>query len=532
MGFGAFAVGLLSCVVRWRACLPAAGAVLVVLLCAVGPEGKAQEQFGPTVINVIPNTGPPPGGTSVTIIGTNFSGATAVRFGSNAAGSFTVNSATQITATSPAGIGTVNVTVTTRGGTSPMSTADQFTYAPVPTVTNVNPNTGPPSGGTSVTITGTNFSGATAVRFGSNAAGSFTVNSATQITATSPAGIGTLDVTVTTAAGTSATSSADRFTYAPVPTVTNVNPNTGPPSGGTSVTITGTNFSGATAVRFGSNAAGSFTINSATQITATSPAGIGTLDVTVTTAAGTSATSSADRFTYAPVPTVTNVNPNTGPPSGGTSVTITGTNFSGATAVRFGSNAAGSFTVNSATQITATSPAGIGTLDVTVTTAAGTSATSSADRFTYAPVPTVTNVNPNTGPPSGGTSVTITGTNFSGATAVRFGSNAAGSFTVNSATQITATSPTGIGTLDVTVTTAAGTSATSSADRFTYAPVPTVTNVNPNTGLPSGGTSVTITGTNFSGATAVRFGSNAAGSFTVNSATQITATSPAGTGTA
>src|SRR2546428_12996670 len=85
---------------------------------------------------------------------------------------------------------------------------------------------------------------------------------------------------------------------------------------------------------------------------------------------------------------------------GGSSVTITGTNFSGAAAVRFGNNAAGSFTVNSATQITATSPAGIGTVDVTVTTAGGTSATSTGDRFTYvlarAPTPLVSSQNPKT----------------------------------------------------------------------------------------------------------------------------------------
>src|SRR5438132_12734756 len=131
-----------------RACLPLAGAVFAVLLCAVGLEGEAQAQFGPpTVANVNPNTGPMQGGTSVTITGTNFSGATAVRFGSNAAGSFTVNSATQITATSPTGVGTVDVTVTTEEGrTSPNSTADQFTYVPAPTVTNVNPNTGPTPG--------------------------------------------------------------------------------------------------------------------------------------------------------------------------------------------------------------------------------------------------------------------------------------------------------------------------------------------------------------------------------------------------
>jgi hypothetical protein len=105
VGFGAFAVALLKRVML-------AGAVFVVLLCAVGLEGKAQAQFGPpAVTNVNPNTGPTSGGTSVTITGTNFSGATAVRFGSNAAGSFTVDSATQITATSPAGVGTVDVTV-------------------------------------------------------------------------------------------------------------------------------------------------------------------------------------------------------------------------------------------------------------------------------------------------------------------------------------------------------------------------------------------------------------------------------------
>ena len=70
-----------------------------------------------------------------------------------------------------------------------------------PPVTNVNPKTGPTSGGTSVTITGTNFSGATAVSFGSNAAGYFTVNIATLNTATTPAGVVTFDVSVISAVG-------------------------------------------------------------------------------------------------------------------------------------------------------------------------------------------------------------------------------------------------------------------------------------------------------------------------------------------
>ena len=89
-----------------------------------------------------------------------------------------------------------------------------------PTVTGISPSIGPFAGGTSVTITGTNFTGATSVLFGSTAASSFTVNSGTQITATAPAAIaGTVDVTVTTSAGTSTTSAADQFTYLAAPSI-------------------------------------------------------------------------------------------------------------------------------------------------------------------------------------------------------------------------------------------------------------------------------------------------------------------------
>jgi hypothetical protein len=86
-----------------------------------------------------------------------------------------------------------------------------------PAVRCVSPNRGLEPGGTSVAITGINLGGATAVKFGSTSATSFTVNSASSITAVSPAGTGTVDVTVTTPQGTSAASSADRFTYLPPP---------------------------------------------------------------------------------------------------------------------------------------------------------------------------------------------------------------------------------------------------------------------------------------------------------------------------
>ncbi len=186
-------------------------------------------------------------------------------------------------------------------------------------------------------------------------------------------------------AGTSIAEGALITATAP-PTVTAVAPATGPAAGGTPVTITGTNFTGATAVHFGATAATGVSVTNDTTITATSPAGSGVQDVTVTTPAGTSATGAADKFTYqaaVAAPTVTGLSPSAGSLNGGTSVTITGTNLTGATAVKFGTTAAAGFTVNSATQISAVSPAGTGSVDVTVTTPGGTSATTSADKYQF-----------------------------------------------------------------------------------------------------------------------------------------------------
>jgi len=83
--------------------------------------------------------------------------------------------------------------------------------------------------------------------------------------------------------------------------------------------------------------------------------------------------------------------------------------------------------------------------------------------------PQVTAISPASGTEGGGDSVTITGSGFTDATAVDFGGVSA-TMTVNSDTEITATSPrgTGTGTVDITVVTPSGESATGPADQFTY----------------------------------------------------------------
>ena len=116
-----------------------------------------------------------------------------------------------------------------------------FTVGPFWGVTGVTPGFGPATGGTPVTITGTGFTGATSVKFGSTAA-SFTVVSDTTITTTSPAhALGLTDVTVTTPAGTSAIAAADRFAYAnPCTAVTLTASPASPSPPGTQVTLTAT----------------------------------------------------------------------------------------------------------------------------------------------------------------------------------------------------------------------------------------------------------------------------------------------------
>ncbi|MCU1426085.1 MAG: hypothetical protein JWL83_85, partial [Actinomycetia bacterium] len=293
-------------------------------------------------------TGLPSGATA------SFSGSACRNTGSGGTVTWTMT----ITTTGTTPVGTTTMTLngerwngassgTCSGGTSgnqPTTTKSLVVSAgaPAPTVTAVAPASGPTAGGTSVTITGTNLTGASAVKFGATNATSVVVVNSTTITATAPAGTvnTTVDVTVTTAGGTSATNASDKFTYAGTPTVTGINPVNGGTAGGTSVAITGTNFSAVSAVKFGAVNATSFTVNSATSITATAPAGTlnTTADVTVTNSIGTSATSAADQFTWVAAPTVTAVNPVQGPTAGGTATTITGTNFFAGATVKFGAN--------------------------------------------------------------------------------------------------------------------------------------------------------------------------------------------------
>ncbi len=365
----------------------------------------------PTVTRLEPNYGPIAGGTSVKLIGTDLSGTTAVKFGTDDAESITVDSATEVTAVSPPGTGTVDVRVTTPAGSSSTGDGTVFNYAPV--VARVEPDDGPVAGGTSVTIIGGNFTGATAVKFGSGGAESFSIDSDTEISAVSPEGHGIVDVTVTGPGGTSMKGRADQFGYGPI--IDHIEPRVGPATGGTEITIAGFALREVEAVKFGSVAAASFTENPDGTVNAVSPpfqSGSASVPVTVTTPNGVSTTCECSSllpknyFRYAP--TVTSVEPNEGPAAGGNMVAIHGTGFYGlrgpdefpfVESVDFGSTkltcptgpnpwlscSPVTFEVRSETEIVATAPPGIGTVDVTVSTHGGTSPNSAADHYGYGP---------------------------------------------------------------------------------------------------------------------------------------------------
>jgi hypothetical protein len=182
---------------------------------------------------------------------------------------------------------------------------------------------------------------------------------------------------------TAATHAGAAGTVVLAPVVSSVGPKTAKVVGGATVTITGKNLTGATSVMFGAVAVKSFTFVTSTKITAVAPAGSpGTVDVEVTTPSGTSAPVTGDHYTYYAVPAVTSLSQQTGPLAGGTPVIVTGTGFTGATKVSFGSTKASSFTFVSDTEVIAVSPAETaGTRHVTVTTPGGTSPISSAYTF-------------------------------------------------------------------------------------------------------------------------------------------------------
>jgi hypothetical protein len=171
-------------------------------------------------------------------------------------------------------------------------------FVPAPRVAGVLPTTAPQ--GTTVTITGTGFTNAAAVTFGTVASKTFVVDSDTAITAVTPAvRSGLVNVRVTGPGGTSAVNPSDQFTFNLIPRVGAIRPNHGTTDGGTKVIITGANLTHATTVAFGGVPARfSVSLNALIAMSPPGPDSGVSVEVTVTNLYGTSALSPADVFVY------------------------------------------------------------------------------------------------------------------------------------------------------------------------------------------------------------------------------------------
>ena len=194
-----------------------------------------------------------------------------------------------------------------------------------PTITTINPDNGPVSGGTPITITGTGFVQGPEILIGGVTVTAITVVSVTQITAVTPASgtSGSKVVKITNPDGQYITGA---FIYNPLPTISLVSPNNGRFTGGNAVTITGTSFVSGTTVKIDNVAATDMAFISAAELHVTAPAGssTGAKDVKVTNPDGGFILLPGG-FTYNALPTITGVSPASGPQT--TILTITGTGF-------------------------------------------------------------------------------------------------------------------------------------------------------------------------------------------------------------
>jgi len=433
-------------------------------------------------------------GDTVVITGANLTGITGIQFGGKAAASFTVSGDTSIIAVVGNGAsGSITVTCACGNGSK-----DGFTFIPPLSITSFSPVSG--GAGTPLTITGNGFRNITGITIGGVPVASiegYVLSSIAAVVGTGASG----DVVIMTAKDTVKLAG---FTYYQRPVITGFTPDTA--IAGNEVTITGTHFTGATAVTFGGIAAESFTVHSDSRITAvikTAASG----EVSVITPGGTATLAG---FTFIPAPVITGRSPAGG--TRGTTINLNGSNFSNATAVRFGGVPAQSFTVVSDQLITTV----VGNGASGATEVEGPGGIGTMDFFEYAEPTAVSSFTPSSA--AAGATVTITGSNFADIRNVTFGGIPARSYTWLSPTTITAVVDEGA-TGYVSVT---GKGGTDSAAGFIYLPpAPVIAAFTP--AKAGTGMNITITGANFTGATQVLFGGVPALSFTVVSSDTIIA---------
>ncbi len=495
----------------------------MLLLAGMAPLVAA----GVTITSILPDAGPPAGGTSISINGTGFATGATVTIGGVPATAVFVSPPNIISCTTPAS-GTLGAQplIVTNADLSTQSATYSYTSAPAPSISGIAPEQYPPTGGSLITISGANFvSGATVTISG---------NAATSVNVTGPGTITCITPAVAVGAGDLVVYNPDTQlafvpqTFYAAPTVSGVSPASGPSAGGTALTITGTGFLVGATVAVGGNPAGAVLVASATSISCTTPPGAPGAGAVVVANPDTQPSNAGFAFTFvaSPAPVVATVAPIGGPLAGGTTVTISGSGFQAGATVAFGGVAVTPLAVAPGTISCVAPGPGSGPVAVVVTNPDTQPSNSTVD-YAYEAAPAVTGVAPGLGPVAGGTAITITGTGFLAGATVSIGGTAAGAVAVASSTSISCTTPAGAAGPAALVVANPDTQAASGT--FTYqGGGPAISSVSPALAPAAGGTALTITGSGFLGSS-VTIGGAPATAVVVVSPAQITCVSPAGT---
>jgi hypothetical protein len=448
----------------------------------------------PTITGFTPTSGVE--GATVKVTGTNLSGASHVALNGTTA-SFSSVTSKSLNFIVPSGSTSGHIAVTTAGGAATSSGSFSIT----PTISSIGPTSG--IVGSTFNVTGTGLLGVTAAKVGRVSAG-LVVTSDTSVTVTVPSGASTAVVSLVGPGGTA--SSASKFTVIPPPAISSLSPKNA--AEGATVTVTGTNMSGLSAVTL-NGVSVPFSNVTSTGFKFTVPSNASSGHIGVTTPQGSTSSSGSLGI----IPTIASFAPMSG--IVGSTFNVTGTGFNGLLAATVNSKSSG-FTVHSDTSVTITVPSGASTGMVSMTGPGGT--TTSTTVFTVLPPPAVSSFSPTNG--IEGATVTVSGTAFTGATVVTLGGDSV-SFSVVSAKSLTFTVPSNArsGTVHVTTPQGSGTSSSS------FGIIPTISLVSPNSGHVS--SAFQITGTGFNGLTKVVLGSKKS-LFSVNSDTSVTVTVPSG----
>lgn len=387
----------------------------------------------------------------------------------------------------------------------------------------VSPASGPIYGGTQITITGTGFDPSAFVYVDGNPANDVVYVNSTTLTAVTPEGYteGPVDVDIQTADDYFTQSAA--FTYVS-PTITSISPVQGTIAGGTAVTVNGSLFAPEAMLYFDGNPATDVVYIDDSTLTAITPSGTSEGPVSVDLEIFSSYTSFNNGFTYRE-PVISSVTPASGTIDGGTSITIQGEYFTVDTSVSIDGTPAVDVTIVDSQTITAITPGGSVPGLVPVEVVVGGIGYATAD-YTYIE-PSIASITPQSGPESGGTEVTINGALFSPSSSVEFDYNQASNITFLDSNTLIATTPSGSGIVDVTVSTGSNQAVLSQGFTYTETPPPVIGSLSPQSGDTNGNTQLTITGTGFqSGVTAV-LGSTPITNLSVTGSTTITGSSPA-----